>query len=138
MSCDTKKFPVLPFCGPHPKPHVSRRWSKHYYSCFDQKLGHGICVIHHIPCACVACTSMLDTPWISVIPSKKKGRYQHFTYFTDWKVWNIIHITPKPRPFESFDEIHPVILDGISDNISSLVQPGMYGVIQIYDTTTNE
>ena len=67
--CNTNKFPSLPFCGPHSKPHGTRGMSKHYHLCFDIKLGHGVCAILCIPCACVVCTSMLDKPWIYGIPS---------------------------------------------------------------------
>ena len=117
--------------------------SKNYHLRFDPRLGHGICAICRIPCACVACTSMLDQPWISGTPSKKKSRYQPVTDFTYWLVlgsynnFNIIHLTPKPTPFEDFDEIHQFVLDGISDNISSLFQSGNYGFITTYYTTTN-
>ena len=76
---NTNQFPQLPLCGPHPKPHGARGLSKHYHLRFDPKIGHGICVIRRIPCACVACTSMLDQPWISGIPSKKQARYQPVT-----------------------------------------------------------
>ena len=58
--CDTNKLPQLPFCGPHANPRVSRGFSKHYHLRFDTKIVHGICVIFRIPCACIACTSMLD------------------------------------------------------------------------------
>ena len=57
------------FCGPHSNPHGARGLSKHYHLRFDPKLGNGICAICRIPCACVACTSMLDKPWISGMPS---------------------------------------------------------------------
>ena len=50
---------------------------------------------------------------------------------------NIIHLTPKPIPFEAFDEIHQVVIDEISENMASSVQIGMYGAINTYDTTTN-
>ena len=98
---DTNQFPALPFGSPHPKPHRSRGLSKHYHLCFDPKLGHGICAIFRIPCACVACTSMLDHPWISGTPLKKQSRYQPVTEFTYWPVlvsynnWNISHLPPK-------------------------------------------
>ena len=48
-----------------------------------------------------------------------------------------IELTPKSTPFEAFDEIHQVVLDGISDNMDSLFQSGMYSVINTYDTTKN-
>ena len=69
MYCNTNKFPELSFCGPHSKPHGARALSKHYHLCFNPKLVMGICAIRHIPCACVACTSMIYKPWISSIPS---------------------------------------------------------------------
>ena len=40
-------------------------------------------------------------------------------------------------PFEAFDEIHQVVLDRRSENMASLLQSGMYGAINIDDTTTN-
>ena len=51
--------------------------------------------------------------------------------------WNIIHLTQKSTPFEAFDEIHQVVLDGISENMASLVQSGMYGAINTDDTIAN-
>ena len=86
---------------------------------------------------------MLDQPWIYGIPSKKQARYQPVTNCTYWKVmgsynnWNIIELTPKSTNFEAFDEIQYVVLDGISDNMISLVQPGKYGVCNTSDTTKN-
>ena len=130
-------------CGPYPNPHGERGLSNNYHFSFDPKLVHGICAIRSIPCACVACTSMLDQTWVSGIPSKKQARYQPFTDCTYWPAlgsynnWNIIHLPPKSTPFEDFDEIHHVFLDDISDNMASLVQSGYYGVINTYYTTTN-
>ena len=70
--CDANQFPALKFCGTHPKPRGARGLSNHYHLRFYPKLGRGICAIRRIPCACVACTSMLDKPYIYGIPSKKK------------------------------------------------------------------
>ena len=143
MYCDTNQFPTLSFYVPYPKPHGSRILIKHYHLRFDTKLGHGICAIFHIPCSFVACTSILDQPWISGISSKKQARYQLVTDCTYWPVlgscknWNIIHITPKSSPFEVFEEIHKVVLGLISDNMPSLVQYGKYSFINTSDTTTN-
>ena len=62
--CDTKQLPSLQFFGSHPKPRGERGLGKNYHIRFDPNLGNGICAICRIPCACVACTSMLDQPWI--------------------------------------------------------------------------
>ena len=143
MYCNTNKFIELSFCGPHYKPHVSRGLSKHYHFRFDPKLGNGICVIHRIPCACVACTSMLDNPWISDIPSDEQERYKTVTKCTYWPVlgsfnnWNVIQLSQKSTPSESFDEIHQVVLEGMSDNMASLVESVKYGAINTTDTATN-
>ena len=100
-------------------------------------------MIRFISCDCVACTSMLDQTWISSITSKKKARYQPVNDCIYWPVlgsynnWNIIHLTPKSTPYEAIYDIHEVVLDSISDNMASLVQPGKYGVINTSDTTTN-
>ena len=86
---------------------------------------------------------MLYKPWIYGIPSTKHTRYQPITNCTYWPVlgsynnWNIIELTPKSTPFEAFDEINKVVIDGISENMASLVQPGMYGTIDTDDITTN-
>ena len=79
---NTNQFPELPFCGPHPKHHGARGLIKHYCLRFCPKLGHGICAIRRIPCACVSCTSMLDQPWIYGIFSKKQARCQPVKYCT--------------------------------------------------------
>ena len=67
MYYNINHFPELKFCGPHSKPHGARGSSKNNHLRFDQKLGNGICVILCIPYACVACTSMLEKPWLSGI-----------------------------------------------------------------------
>ena len=83
---DTNRFPTLPFCGSHPKPHGGRGLDNHYHLRFDPKLGHGICSIGLIPCACVAFISMLDKPWISGIKSTKQARNQPVTNCTYFSV----------------------------------------------------
>ena len=125
--CDTNQFPTLPFFGSYPKPHGERGLRKHYHLRFNPKLGHGICTIRRIPCACVACTSILEKPWIYGILSNKQARYQPVTNCTYWPVlgsyknFNIIHLTPKSITFEAFDEIHQVVIDGISDNMAPYI-----------------
>ena len=51
--------------------------------------------------------------------------------------WNIIEITPKSTHFEAFYKIHKVVIEGISENMASLDQSGMYGAINTDYTTTN-
>ena len=75
--------------------------------------------------------------------SKKQARHQPVTDCTYWTVMgsynncNIIELTPKSTTFENFDEIHKVFIDGISENMASLVKSGMYDAITTYYTTTN-
>ena len=44
--------------------------------------------------------------------------------------WNIIELSSKSTSSETFDEIHQVVLDSISDNMASLVESGKYGAIK--------
>ena len=141
--CNTNQFPALRFCGPHSKPHGARGLSKHFHLRFDPKVGNGVCAIQRIPCNCVACKSMLDKPWISGIPSEKQERYKPVTKFKYWPVLgefknnNIIELSSKSNSSETFDAIHQVVLDGISDNMASLVESGKCGAINTTDTSTN-
>ena len=82
MYSNTNQFPELSFYVTHSKPHGARGSSKHYHLRFDPKLGMGVCAILRIPCACVACKSILDKPWISGISSDKKERYKPVTKCT--------------------------------------------------------
>ena len=64
MSCGTTNFPALPFCGPHVKLYGVRGLSKHYHLQLEPKLGYGKCAIRRMPFSFVACTNMLDKPWV--------------------------------------------------------------------------
>ena len=88
----------------------------------------GICEIIRIPFACAACTSMLDKPWISGITQDEHDCYKLVTKRTYWPIlgysnnWNIIHLSQKSTPSDTFDETHQVVLDGISYNMASLFE----------------
>ena len=46
-------------------------------------------------------------------------------------------MSQKSTPSDAFDEIHQVVLDGISENMASLFVSGEYGAINTTDMTTN-
>ena len=50
--------------------------------------------------------------------------------------WNIIQFTNKTASSEDFDLLHKLVLDGISENMDSLVQLGKYGAIDAAYKTT--
>ena len=50
---------------------------------------------------------------------------------------NIIELSHKSTPSDTFDEISQVVLDVISDTMASIVELGKYVAINIPDTTTN-
>ena len=53
MYYNTNKFPELPFCGPHSKPHGARGMSKHYNLSFDTKTRYGgMCNFMYTVCLC--------------------------------------------------------------------------------------
>ena len=136
MYCNTNIFSALLFYGPYSKTQRTRGLSKSYHVCFDPKVDNGVCAIVRIPCACVACTSMIYKPWISGIPSYGQERFITVTNCTYWPVlgsfnnWKIILFSQKSTPFDAFDEIKRVVLDGISYNMASLVESGKYEAIK--------
>ena len=79
MYLNTNQLPALKKFDPNSKPHGARGPSQHYHFCFGSKIVNGVCEIRRIPCACVACTSMLDKPCISDIPSDKQECYKPVT-----------------------------------------------------------
>ena len=120
---NTNQLPALPLCGQHSKPHGARGLIKHYSFRFDPKIGNGICAIHRISCACVACTSMLDKPWVSGISLYEQEHYKPVTKCTQWPVlvsfinWSTIQLSQNSTSSDTFDEIHQVGIDVISDNM---------------------
>ena len=46
-------------------------------------------------------------------------------------------MSQKANPSDAFDEIHQVVLYGMSDNMASLVESEKYGAINTTETTTN-
>ena len=45
-------------------------------------------------------------------------------------------MSQKSTPYDSFDEIRQVVIDGISDNMALLVKSGKYGAINTTEATT--
>ena len=52
--------------------------------------------------------------------------------------WDIIKFANKTTKNKDIFEVHKVVLDGISENMSELVQNGIYGAINTTDLTTME
>ena len=101
MFCNKNQFPLFLFGGPHTKLHGVRWLSKHEHIRFDPKIGHVICAICLIPCACDECTPTTKKPWIHGFTPQKKLRHQPVTYFTylpmivSFNNWNIITLSQK-------------------------------------------
>ena len=76
---------------------------------------------------------MLDKSWAPGISLSQKIHYQPLQYCTYCPVlfclknWNIIKFSNKDTTSEDFEAINQVVLDGISENMASLVQYGKYG-----------
>ena len=110
---------------------------------FDPKLGNGVCAIRRIPCVCVVCTSMIYKLSISGIPSDEQERYKPVNKCTYWPLLgsfnncNIILLSQKSTPSDAFYQKQKVVIDGISDNMASLVESVKYGSINTTDAETN-
>ena len=106
------------------------------------RLGNGKCAIRQIPCDCNACTNMLDKNWEIGVDFIYQPRYQTVKDLTYWSVlgffnnWYIIKFSNKSTTGEYFDEVHKVVLYGISENMSLIVQNGKYDAVNTAYLTT--
>ena len=82
MYCATKQLPELNFPWTQNKPQGVCGLGKNYHMPFDPKLEPGTYSIHHITCACISCTSIIDQPWIPGFLVLQKLLYQPVKYFT--------------------------------------------------------
>ena len=116
--------------------------SKHYNLRFYPKLGHGICEICHIPCACVGYKQMLENigflvfcqrnrPATNLSPTAIIGQFwTHIKMEYHWAntktntFWGVWWDT------SGFSWVNKW-------KLASLVQSGMYVSINTYETTTN-
>ena len=85
---------------------------------------------------------MLGQPWTPSVPVDQQPRYQPIKYCTHSTVLgsfnncNIILLSHKATSTEDIDKINKVVLDGISDNMDTLVQTGHYGAMNKTDKNT--
>ena len=93
-------------------------------------------------CGCSLYINVGQT-WGIRYSNREKEHYKSVTKCTYWPVlgafnnWKIIELSSKSTSSETFDEIYQVVLDGIGDNMASLVESGKYGAINTADKTTN-
>ena len=85
---------------------------------------------------------MLEKLWIHGLTPKQQTSYRPVINFLYWLVLvsfkndNIITFSHKATTSEDFEEINKVVLDGISDNMASLIKYGNYGYINTTGTST--
>ena len=137
MYCATNQFHDLNFIGIHNKPHGVRGLGKNYHMRFDTKLGHGTYAIRCIPCDCTYCTSIHDQSWNKGLPEQKQPFYKPVKDCTYWTVlgsfnkYNILKLSHKATSSEEFEKIHQIVIDGISENMDSLLQTSVPLIQQI-------
>ena len=82
---------------------------------------------------------MLDKLWEYGVETTKYTHYQICFDCKYWHMlgslnkWSIIKFTNKTTSSESFNEVHKLVLYGISENIPSLLQLRKYGATNIED-----
>ena len=97
-----------------------------------------------IPCAFIACTTMMYKPWYPGVPQDQQPCYHMVLDSKYWPVWgiyntcNIMNFTNKTTSSEDFNDNYKVVFDGISENMDLLVHTGKYGVINTTETTKME
>ena len=85
-----------------------------------------MCSSHYIMFLCCIYINARK-PWISGIPLDSQEHYKpvtkctYFPVLGSFKNWNIIQLSQNSTPSDTFDETNQVVIDGISDNMESLV-----------------
>ena len=85
---------------------------------------------------------MMNKSWEYKFESNKQPRYQPvvdcilFLVLGSFNNCNIIQFTIKTTSSEDFDVVHKLFLDGINENMASLIHLRKYGAINVVDTTT--
>ena len=77
--------------------------------------------------------------WFDTTTKTAPPTYHRFHLLTSARIiinWNIITLPQKATKSEDFEEINQVVLDGISDNMGSLIQSGNYGSTNTKYTST--
>ena len=76
-------------------------------------------------------------PYYHLFHQEQPGVFNQMCHKGYFNNWNIIQLSQKSTPSVTFDEIHQVVLDGISDNMASLVESGKYGAINTIEKITH-
>ena len=111
--------------------------SLHYNYRADPELGKCVCAIFRIPCACPACVAQLDKYWLPNCDPSSQPRYAHAENCYYKKIlehcnyWIIMKFLDNKTPQVDFDNIHELIIAGISPNKAELVQVSGYGAIAV-------
>ena len=111
----------------------------HFHYRVDPELGKGFCVIHRITCACPCCVDQLDKYWLPTIYPSSQPRYAHVDFSEYIKIlehyndWIIVNFLEKKTPQVDFENIHALIISGMSTNKAETFQVNGYGAISAND-----
>jgi len=112
----------------------------HYNIRTDPKLPHCCVVVRRIPCACIGCRAQLKKEWDSTLPFAEQPRYKTstdcqmyeiFEGHNDWKL--ICLVDTKDSVIDLNDEVHELILQGITERLATRVEAGGYGAVSTDD-----
>jgi hypothetical protein len=143
MSWQRKLFPVLPEVEGQPKIRGRNGVLTHYHFRLDPNLGAGKCAIRRIPCACPACVQTLLLDWDPTITiPKDQPRYQpvkrcHFhDILGKYNNWIIMEFNNKGSPDEDLDDVHAVVLKGMTETTMEQIEIDGYGAVSTDDPKT--
>jgi len=112
----------------------------HYNIRADPALGAGCVAVRRIPCACSGCRRQLKQDWVPTLPFQEQPRYKATTDCSmhdvfqgenDWKL--ITLVDAKDSDVDLNDEVHELVLEGITDRLETRVAVGGYGAVSTDD-----
>lgn len=112
----------------------------HYNIRADPDLPHWCVVVRRIPCACTGCRAQLKQQWDSKLPFQEQPRYKASTDCQMYKIfeglndWKLIRLVDtKDSDIDLNDEVHELVLEGITERLATRVEAGGYGAVSTDD-----
>ena len=143
MTWNNSLFPKLPESGNSAPIRGKCGVMTHYHYRLDPKLGEGVCAIHCIPCACAACVQQLQLPWDPKLShASKQPRYQsaqecvYQSILGSFNDWIIMPFQNKSTSEETFEEVHKIVLNGMTESKAELIFADGYGAVAADDVKT--
>ena len=108
----------------------------------DPDLSIGKAACRRIPCACMTCLELLETPWDNKLDDQSQPRYGinerclYYRNFKDYNNWRVVNLITTNIATEDEEKIYNTILHGIEARMNERILIGTFGAMRTDDEAT--